>query len=152
MKTMLNPERSRPRPLAGPSLAEYVRLVQAFPLIHIGDDGQLTSAMTMIDSLIDKPNRSPAEEAYLGALTDLVETYEDAHVVIPPRTGVDALCFLMEVNDLKQADLVPILGRRSLVSEIVNRKRGLALAHIRKLAAYFHVSPVTFIDDMPIPG
>lgn len=117
-----------------------------FPLVHIRDDVHLDAAVAVIDRLTDKPVRSEAEEAYLGALTDLVETYEDAHVVIPPRTGVDALRFLMEANDLKQVDLVPVLGRKSLVSEVLAGKRPLALSHVKKLAVYFGVSPATFID------
>jgi HTH-type transcriptional regulator/antitoxin HigA len=117
-----------------------------FPLIHIRDDAHLDAAVSVINSLVDRPDRSEAEEAYLGALTDLVETYEDEHVVIPPRTGIDALRFLMDANDLKQADLVPVLGRKSLVSEVLAGKRRLTLAQVRKLAEYFGVSADTFID------
>ena len=68
----------------------------------------------VIDRLTEKSVLSAGEEVYLGALTDLLERYEDAHVVIPPRTGVDALRFLMEENGLKQADLAAVLGRRCL--------------------------------------
>ena len=127
---------------------EYLRLVRAFPLVPIGGEADLDAAIAVIDRLTDKPARSEAEEAYLGVLTDLVGTYEDAHVTIPPRSGVAALRFLMEANGLRQADLVPVLGRRSLVSEILHGKRHLALSHVRKLAAYFHVSPATFIDGV----
>jgi HTH-type transcriptional regulator/antitoxin HigA len=128
---------------------EYLALVRAFPLIQIGCDEDLDAAVAVIDRLTDKPACSEAEGAYLGVLTDLVEIYEDAHVAIPRRTGVDALQFLMEANGLRQADLVPVLGRRSLVSEILHHKRRLALSHVQKLAAFFHVSPATFIDDAP---
>lgn len=127
---------------------KYLRLVRAFPLVPIGGEADLDAAIAVIDRLTDKPVRSEAEEAYLGVLTDLVGTYEDAHVTIPPRSRVAALRFLMEANGLRQADLVPVLGRRSLVSEILHGKRHLALSHVRKLAAYFHVSPATFIDGV----
>ena len=128
---------------------EYLALVQTFPPVPIANVDDLDAAIAVIDRLTGKPARSEAEEAYLSVLTDLVGMYEDAHVAIPPRTGVDALRFLMEANDLRQADLVPVLGRRSLVSEILHGKRHLALSHVQKLAAYFHVSPATFIDDLP---
>ena len=52
----------------------------------------------------------------------------------------------MEAHDLKQVDLVPVLGRKSLVSEILSGKRRLGVDHIKKLAAYFKVSPAVFID------
>jgi HTH-type transcriptional regulator/antitoxin HigA len=126
-------------------LEEYLALVRAFPLAHIRDDAHLDAAMAVIDRLLDKGDRSPAEEMYLDALTDLVETYEEAHVAIPARSGVDALRFLMEANDLRQVDLVPVLGRTSLVSEVLSGKRPLTLTHIKKLADYFRVSPAVFI-------
>jgi HTH-type transcriptional regulator/antitoxin HigA len=130
----------------GADLDEYVALVRAFPLAHIRDDAHLDAAVAVIDRLLEKGDRSPAEEMYLDALTDLVETYEEAHVAIPARSGVDALRFLMEANDLRQVDLVPVLGRKSLVSEVLSGKRPLALTHIKKLADYFRVSPAVFID------
>src|SRR5690348_12880178 len=86
---------------------EYLNLVRAFPLVHIRDDAHLDAAVSTIDRLLDKGGLSTAEEIYLDTMTDLVETYEDTHVEIPARTGVDALRFLMDANDLKQVDLVP---------------------------------------------
>jgi HTH-type transcriptional regulator/antitoxin HigA len=151
MKAPVSPDKGLLSLMASQSIDEYLGLVRAFPLVHIGDDAQLASAIGIIDRLLGKPARSEAEEAYLGALTDIVETYEERHVTVPARSGLDALRFLMEENGLKQADLVPVLGRRSVVSEIMHHKRGLALSHVRKLAAYFHVSPSTFIDDITVP-
>jgi hypothetical protein len=69
--------------------AEYLELVRAFPLVSIRDDAHLTEAMVVIDWLTEKGELSAAEDAYLGALTDLVETYDDAHVSIPPTSGVE---------------------------------------------------------------
>ena len=115
---------------------EYVELVRAFPLVSIRDDEHLAEALSVIDRLTDLPQRSAAEDAYLGALTDLVETYESAHVQFPPISGVEALRYLMTENGLSQADLVPIFGAPSIVSEVLSGKCRLALAHIRKLAGY----------------
>ena len=128
---------------------EYLSLVCAFPLTSIRDDAHLKEALAAIDVMLDLPDRSEAQETYLSALTDLVETYETAHVVFPPRTGLDALRFLMESNELRQEDLVPIFGTKSIVSEVLTerRERKLTLEHVKKLAAYFHVSPAVFIDD-----
>lgn len=125
---------------------EYLSLVRAFPLVSIRDDAHLAGALQVIDRLVEKPERSAAEEAYLGALTDLVETYEDAHVMIPPTSGVDALRYLMAENGLTQADLVPLFGSPSVVSEVLAGKRRLALAHIRKLSAHFGLPTDVFIE------
>jgi HTH-type transcriptional regulator/antitoxin HigA len=135
------------RAIVGDGIDEYLALVRAFPLVSIREDAHLDAAVMVIDGFIDKPTRSAAEEAYLGALTDLVETYENAHVVFPPQTGVDALRSLIEENSLKQGDLVPIFGTQSIVSEVLNGKRKLTVKHIEKLSAFFHVSPSVFFDD-----
>jgi antitoxin component HigA of HigAB toxin-antitoxin module len=68
------------------------------PLTSIRDDAHLKEALAAIDVMLDVPDRSEAQETYLSALTDLVETYETAHVVFPPRTGLDALRFLYGVE------------------------------------------------------
>jgi HTH-type transcriptional regulator / antitoxin HigA len=124
---------------------EYLALVRAFPLVSIRDDAHLAEALAVIDGLLDRPERSVAEEEYLRALTDLVETYENAHVSIPPVSGVEALRYLMEENGLTQADLVPLFGSRSIVSEVLAGKRRLALSHIARLAERFAVPADVFI-------
>jgi HTH-type transcriptional regulator/antitoxin HigA len=51
----------------------------------------------------------------------------------------------MEWKHLRQADLLPIFGSRSVTSEILAGKREPSKAHIRKLAEFFHVSPAVFL-------
>ncbi|MGH2343992.1 MAG: helix-turn-helix domain-containing protein [Chloroflexota bacterium] len=116
---------------------KYLTLVRRFPLLSIHDDTHLAQALEVIDRLIDNGTRSEDEEAYLQALTDLVETYENAHVPFPPRSGVDALRYLMEENNLAQHDLAPLFGSPSTVSEVLSGKRRLSLSHMRKLAEHF---------------
>ncbi len=127
----------------------YVALIHTFPLISIRDAAHLADALNVIDRLIAQPQRSAAEELYLGALTDLVETYENAHVVIPPTSGIDALRYLMAENGLTQADLMPLFGIPSLVSEVLSGKRRLALDHIKRLAAHFGLLTGVFIGPLP---
>src|SRR5690348_4247841 len=89
---------------------EYLALVRAFPLVSIRNDTHLDAAVAVIDRLLDHQPHSVAQEEYLGALTDLVEIYESAHVVIPATTGVEALRYLMEEHELTQAELVSLFG------------------------------------------
>lgn len=126
----------------------YVALIHAFPLVSIRDDAHLAEAFTVIEGLLEQPQRSTAEELYLGALTDLVETYENVHVAIPPTSGVDALRYLMAENQLTQADLVPLFGTPSVVSEVLSGKRRLALDHIKRLAAHFGLPADVFIGPL----
>ena len=125
----------------------YLALVRAFPLVSIRDKAHLSEALAVIDRLLDRPQRSMAEEEYLRALTDLVETYENAHVTIPTVSGVEALRYLMEEHGLTQADLAPLFGTRSIVSEVLAGKRRLALSHIARLAERYGVPADVFITQ-----
>jgi HTH-type transcriptional regulator/antitoxin HigA len=51
----------------------------------------------------------------------------------------------VEQRELKQVDLVPVLGSRAQVSELVNGKRGISKAQVKKLAEYFRVSAELFL-------
>jgi HTH-type transcriptional regulator/antitoxin HigA len=126
--------------------AEYLALVRAFPLVSIRDDTHLAEALENIDRLVEQAQRSAAEEAYLGALTDLVETYEGAHVPIPPTSGIEAVRYLMDENELSQAELVSIFGTPSVASEVLAGKRRLSLTHIRRLAAHFGLPTDVFFE------
>ena len=123
----------------------YLALVRDFPLVSVRDDQQLTEALQEVDRLVDLPARSAAQEAYLGALTDLVETYETAHVVFPPVSGIEALRYLMAENGLTQAELAPLFGAPSVISEVLAGKRRLTLAHIKRLAVYFGLPAEVFL-------
>ena len=124
----------------------YLEAVRAFPLISIRDDDHLALAIAVIDRLLDQHTRPAAEEDYLGALTDLVEVYENRHVSIPPTSGVEALRHLILENELTQRDLAPVLGTDSIVSEVLSGKRQLALAHIKALAAHFGLPAEVFLQ------
>ena len=69
----------------------------------------------------------------LDILMTLVEAYETKHHPIDPPDPVDAILFRMEQQGLTRKDLEPILGSRSRVSEVLNRKRTLSLDMVRKL-------------------
>jgi len=127
-------------------IEEYLALVRTFPLVHIRDDAHLTEALAVFETLFEKREQSDAEKAYLAVLTDLIEAYENATVRIPDVSGARMVRHFMEDRGLRQLDLVPVLGSASIVSEVLSEKRPLALSHIKKLAAYFGVSPAVFID------
>ncbi len=60
-------------------------------------------------------------------------------------TPRDMLLFLMEQQDLKQADLLEVLGSKGIVSEVVNGKRAISKTHAKRLAENFKVSAELFI-------
>lgn len=92
------------------------------------------AALERIARLWDSPAESDAA-GELEVLSTLVEVYEETHDPIPTPDPIEAIFFRLEQMDLERTDLQRILGvGRGRVSEILNRKRGLSIAMIRKLA------------------
>lgn len=85
-----------------------------------------------------------AEQRLAELLTLLIENFEERHYSLKPATGVEALQELMDMNDLKQKDLVDLFGTPSIISEVLSGKRKLTTEHIRKLSRRFRVSPELF--------
>lgn len=88
---------------------------------------------------------SAEELALLELMPVLVERFEEEHYSIPDSPPHRILQHLMEARDTKQADLVPILGGRGRVSELVNGKRAISKTQAKALANFFHVSAELFI-------
>ena len=84
-----------------------------------------------------KPNTP--EGAELEVLSVLVEKYEDEHTPMAAPDPVDALRFRMEQGELDRKDLGRVLGSRSRVSEVLNRKRPLTVEMIRGLFTRFGI-------------
>ena len=114
-----------------------------YPLKIIKNKRDYKLALKSLEAVFDETNGNLAE--YAETLTVLIEHYESENFSIKDADGVEMLKFLMTQNDLKQKDLVGIVGTKSSVSEILNGKRPLNLQHLRALANKFNVKPATFI-------
>ena len=96
------------------------------------------NTLHQIEKLMDaKPNTPQMDE--LEVLTTLVEAYEAQHYVIDAPDPIEAIKFRMEQEGLKQKDLVNIVGSKSRVSEILNKKRKLTIEMIRNLHTRLHI-------------
>ena len=112
----------------------------------IENDAELERVAHIVEPLLDKgQHRTREEEALCRLLLRLIEDYQQAHRAIPRLTPKEALEALLEARNLRQADLLPIFGSRSRISDAVNGKREITKAHARKLAEFFSVSPELFI-------
>ncbi|MFK7886973.1 MAG: type II toxin-antitoxin system HigA family antitoxin [Gammaproteobacteria bacterium] len=90
------------------------------------------AALKRIAQLMSAKRDTP-EGDELDVLTTLVEAYEKRHFPIEAADPVEAINFRIEQLGLERKDLVPYLGSRHRVSEILNRRRGLSLEMIRRL-------------------
>jgi HTH-type transcriptional regulator/antitoxin HigA len=97
-----------------------------------------------LDKLASKDNPTTEEDKYAEVLMTLIEAYEAEHHSIPDASPVEVLRTLMDANDLRQKDMVPIFGSESIVSGVLHKKRDLNKTHIKKLSKRFNVSPAVF--------
>ena len=127
---------------------KYFELVHAFPLRPIRSDAELDRAITMIDSLIERDDLDSGEEDYLDVLSDLVHKYEAEHDPIAPVSDLDMVRFLLESNDMTQAELADRSEiAESTISEVVAGKRKLSRRHLAAVSRVFRVSPSVFFPE-----
>ncbi len=88
--------------------------------------------LSRIEELMDAEANS-AESEELELLATLVELYEDEHYAMDFPEPVEAIKFRMDQLGLNQQNLVPFIGSKSKVSEVLNKKRPLTLSMMRAL-------------------
>jgi HTH-type transcriptional regulator/antitoxin HigA len=69
----------------------------------------------------------------LDVLATLIDAYETIHYPMDPPDPIEAIKFRMEQQGLSRKDLEPLIGTRTRVAEVLNRKRGLSIGMIRRL-------------------
>ena len=111
----------------------------------IESDEEFDRLVEQMEELDFKPSPTTEERALAATLAILIRDYDDRHHLLPATTPDKMIQYLMEQRNLKQADLLPIFGSRSVASDVINGKREPSKAHIRKLAEFFHVSAELFL-------
>jgi HTH-type transcriptional regulator / antitoxin HigA len=102
-------------------------------------------AAIMLAESLEHRQRTPEEDALLELLIILIEKFEEASYPVPNVEPDRMLLHLMEARNMKQEELVGVIGSRGVVSEIVNGKRSISKAQAKVLGQLFHVSPSLFI-------
>src|SRR6266581_5250354 len=69
----------------------------------------------------------------LDVLATLIDAYEAEHYPMDPPDPIAAIKFRMEQQGLSRKDLEPLIGTRTRVAEVLNRRRSLSIAMIRRL-------------------
>lgn len=90
------------------------------------------ATLARIEALMNAEADTP-EADELEVLATLVELYEEKHFPIDWPDPVEAIRFRMEQAGLTGRDLIPLLGSRAKVSEVLSGKRSLTLQMIRAL-------------------
>lgn len=103
-------------------------------------------ALIRLDEIFNAPiGSSESDEADILGI--MVDDYESKHYPIEAPDPIEAIKIRMEEMHLKQVDLIPEIGGKSRVSEILNRKRRLTVDMIRKLTVKLNLSAGLLISD-----
>lgn len=98
----------------------------------IENEKQYEEALERIEEIFDAPENSPeGKEGELLIL--LIEDYENKNYPIEAPDPIEAIKYRMEQLGIDRKELANIIGYKSRVSEIFNRKRKLSLNMIRSL-------------------
>ncbi len=98
----------------------------------IRTEEEYEAALARIDTLMDA-ELDTDEGKELDVLVDLVEFYESKHMPMEYPDPIAAIEFRMEQAGLSPRDLVPFMGSRAKVSEVLSGKRPITMAMARAL-------------------
>lgn len=106
-------------------------------LILIDSDSELARARALVERLWESDE--PADIARLQAQARLIAAYEEGKWPRRPPSTADLIRHLMDQHSLTRADMVPILGTPSRVSEVLQGKKELSMAMVQRLRARFNI-------------
>lgn len=106
-------------------------------LILIDSDSELVRARALVDRLWS--SEDPADLARLQAQARLISAYEESKWPRRRPSTAELIRHLMDQHELTRADLVPILGTPSRVSEVLRGKKELSMAMVQRLRGRFRV-------------
>ena len=106
------------------------------------------AALKDVSALIDHdPAPGTPQGDRLDVLTTLIQAYEARHFPIDAPDPVEAIKFRMEQQGLSVKGLEPIIGQSNRVYEVLNRKRPLTVAMIRRLHSSLGISAEVLIAE-----
>jgi len=103
-------------------------------------------AIALVESLTHNSDLTPEEEQIVELLITLIEKFEAEHYPLNNlSTPLSRLTFLMEENQLRQADLIEVFEAKDIVSEVLSGKRQISKSHALKLGEFFNLNPALFL-------
>src|SRR5215813_11392732 len=115
-------------------------LAETVPTI-IKTERQNRRFIKVLNSLMKKgASRTPEETELARLLGHLIHEFEQRFYKPRKPTPREALIGMMEMNHLRQADIVHIFGSSGITSEVISGKREISKANAKKLAKFFHTS------------
>lgn len=110
----------------------------------IRTDADHEAALAEVERLWGAKAGTPAGDR-LDVLATLIDAYESDNLPMEPPDPIAAILFRMEQQGLSRKDLEPIIGSRTRVAEVLNRKRNLSIGMIRRLHERLGISAEVLI-------
>ena len=112
----------------------------------IKSDKDYRNALERLEVIFDAPiDTQEGDEAEILSL--LIENYENEHYPIAAPDPIEAIKIRMEELNMRQKDLVGIIGGKSRVSEILNRRKRLTVDMIRELERILQISASVLVNN-----
>jgi HTH-type transcriptional regulator/antitoxin HigA len=103
-------------------------------------------ALERLELIFDaSPDSKEGDEAEILSL--LIENYENKYYPIESPDPIEAIKIRMEEMNMKQKDLIGIIGGKSSVSEILNKKKRLTVEMIRELEQILNISASVLVSS-----
>ena len=117
-----------------------------FNMKLITTEKEYDKAIKRLDEIFDaKPKTKEGQEAEVLAL--FIEEYEEKYYKIEAPDPITAIRIRMEEMELKQKDLVGVIGSKGIVSEVLNKKRKLTVNMIRNLSCKLKIAAQILIQE-----
>jgi HTH-type transcriptional regulator/antitoxin HigA len=112
----------------------------------IKNESDYQNALQRLEEIFDAPvDTKEGDEAEILSL--MIENYENEHYPIEAPDPIEAIKIRMEELNLRQKDLVGIIGGKSRVSEILNRKKKLTVEMIRELERILQIPASVLVNN-----
>jgi HTH-type transcriptional regulator/antitoxin HigA len=112
----------------------------------INNETDYEFSLSRLEEIFDA-KKGTKEGDELEILSILIDKYEEEHFPIGMPDPIEAIKFRMEQMGMKQKDLAEVVGLKSRVSEILNKKRRLTLEMIRKISHQLHIPTDVLIQE-----
>jgi HTH-type transcriptional regulator/antitoxin HigA len=116
-------------------------------LILIDSEAEFARARALVDQLWESDD--PTDMARLEAQARLIAAYEESKWPRRQPNTAELIRHLMDQHGLTRADMVPILGTPSRVSEILRGKKGLSMAMVQRLRTRFQIPADLLLPPPP---
>ena len=110
----------------------------------IRSEADYETALAEVERLWGARSGTPEGDRF-DVLATLIDAYESEHDPVDPPDPIEAIKFRMEQQGLTRKDLEGILGSRTRIAEVLNRRRGLSINMIRRLHEKLGISAEVLI-------